>query len=585
MDSSEGGLFPPALPLVLGIVFSVVVASDRSLAATDVFPLAEILLRTEEGLSPELATKAEAMALFARGIFDEESEGPEKATESYRKSLARDPANLNLAVRVSQEYLRRGDSAGAIGILKDAAKASPENFLPSLMLANIYLRHLGKPDLAEVNARKALALAPETFAPVEMLWEIHFSSGNGSRAEQVLANAANNSSQDPWYWVRLAEMHRRAFPLDRQPTVAASERIESSLRQAAGLGWDSPEVLTKVAEFRVLAGNLEEAHRLYSRVYELAPSHPNALEKLAAASVETGRFEEAEPLFLKMLERNPQHLLALDQLAEIHVRMGNLDKALEHRQRGLILSPYQANRHLDVLDLLLRLQRFETAALYSEKARAAFPGAGLFTFLQAVSLSRAKRPVDALPLFEKALIEASGGHGDFVTADFYFEFGVAAEQAEQFPRAADLFRKSIEMDPANAARASNYLGYMWVERGEHLEEAEELIRRALQSEPDNGAYVDSLGWLFYKQGRYAEALVELLRASELLDYPDPVVYDHIGDAYKKLGRYPEALLYWQKALQLDVENLAIRQKIESSSEQVVNQSATGSSLPAPERED
>ena len=62
-----------------------------------------------------------------------------------------------------------------------------------------------------------------------------------------------------------------------------------------------------------------------------------------------------------------------------------------------------------------------------------------------------------------------------------------------------------------------------------------FIRRALEMEPNNGAYIDSLGWLFFKQSKFEEALTELLRAAELLPEPDPVVFEHIGDACDKLG--------------------------------------------------
>jgi len=527
------------------------------------------ILSAEGRLDAASERKAEAMALFARGIFEEESFGTEHALETYRESLRQDPTNLHLALRLAQEYLRRGQSAEAIGILKNASKENPKSFLPPLMMANIYLKQLRKPDLAETQARRALTLGADFFAPVEILWEIYQYQGQPSKAESVLAKAAESSSTHAWYWLRLAELHRRMQPLDRPASAQAQERMEAALRQSASLGWEEPDVLSKVAEFRVLAGSYNEAKTLYEQLYALDPAYPSALEKLAAVCVETRDFEQARPLLIRMLELNPQNLWACDQLAATALEVREYEQALEYRQRGLLLAPLQPERHLEVIDLLLRLQRFETAVIYAEQARARFPGAGLFTFLHGVALSRAEKPAEALAIFERSLIEAATGPSDYVSAEFYFEYGVAAEQAKEFSKAAELFRKSIEMDPSNAARACNYLGYMWAERGEHLEEAEALIRRALESEPENGAYVDSLGWVFYKQGKYAEALVELLRAAELIEEPDPVIFDHIADAYQKLGRHPEALLYWQKALQLDSENLAIREKIDNSTSQVV----------------
>ena len=155
-----------------------------------------------------------------------------------------------------------------------------------------------------------------------------------------------------------------------------------------------------------------------------------------------------------------------------------------------------------------------------------------------------------------------------MNADFYFSYGVSAEQAGRFTKAAESLKKSIEMDPANAARADNYLGYMWADRNENLDEAEVLIRRAVEQEPENGAYLDSLGWVYFKKGLHAQALKALLRAAELLKEDDAVVFDHIGDTFDKLGRTAEAVEYWQKAFQLDPGSQAISSKLDARSARV-----------------
>ena len=176
--------------------------------------------------------------------------------------------------------------------------------------------------------------------------------------------------------------------------------------------------------------------------------------------------------------------------------------------------------------------------------------------------------------FERALVEAGNSQPDLLNADFYFDYGAAAEQAGQYVKATELFRKSIELDPGNAARSYNYLGYMWVERSENLDEAGQFIRRALEMEPTNGAYIDSLGWLYFKQGKFDEALTELLRAAELLPEPDAVVFEHIGDACDKLGRRAEAVLYWQKALQLNPQRKDVGAKLDKAAEKVAKQPQT-----------
>ena len=224
-----------------------------------------------------------------------------------------------------------------------------------------------------------------------------------------------------------------------------------------------------------------------------------------------------------------------------------------------------------MIDLLFKQKEYEGASSALEEARKRFPKAGLLTYYHAVALSQIKHHEEAMRAFEKALVEAGNSQPDMLNSDFYFDYGAAAEQAGQYVKAGELFRKSIELDPDNAARSYNYLGYMWVERSENLEEAAQLIRRALELDPGNGAYVDSLGWLYFKQGKFQDALTELLRAAELLPEPDAVVFEHIGDAYDKLGRNAEAVLYWQKALQINPENKTIATKLDKSAENVAKQ--------------
>ena len=112
--------------------------------------------------------------------------------------------------------------------------------------------------------------------------------------------------------------------------------------------------------------------------------------------------------------------------------------------------------------------------------------------------------------------------------------------------------------------AYNYVGFMWAEHNMHLDEAEEMIGRALQLDPNNGAYLDSLGWVHFRKGKYEDALKELLRAAQNLTRDDPVVLEHIGDAYSKLNRIPQALDYWQKAITLNPENKLLAEKIENT---------------------
>jgi tetratricopeptide (TPR) repeat protein len=111
------------------------------------------------------------------------------------------------------------------------------------------------------------------------------------------------------------------------------------------------------------------------------------------------------------------------------------------------------------------------------------------------------------------------------------------------------FRHVLVIDPKHA-ESYNYIGYMYAERGQNLTEAVQLIKRALDLDPQNGYFIDSLGWAYYQQGRYAEALTELQRAVGLAK-EDPVILDHLADAFIKNGRTDDAIATWERALKAD----------------------------------
>ncbi|MBS1302096.1 tetratricopeptide repeat protein [Loktanella sp. SALINAS62] len=145
----------------------------------------------------------------------------------------------------------------------------------------------------------------------------------------------------------------------------------------------------------------------------------------------------------------------------------------------------------------------------------------------------------------------------------YYSRAIVSYDMDDWPAAESDFRKALELEP-NRPEVLNYLGYSLVERGEKLDEALDMIERAVAGRPDSGAIIDSLGWVYYTLGRYREA-VEPLEAAAALEATDPIVNDHLGDAYWAVGRQREARFQWQRALSFEPEpDLAdrIRAKLE-----------------------
>jgi len=127
--------------------------------------------------------------------------------------------------------------------------------------------------------------------------------------------------------------------------------------------------------------------------------------------------------------------------------------------------------------------------------------------------------------------------------------GIIYERIGQWPKAEADFKRVLSIEPDNVDTL-NYLGYTWVDRGENLTEAFDMIRKAVEKEPNSGAIVDSLGWAHYKLGQYQEAKNKLEDAV-VLSPSSATIIDHLGDVYWKLGRKREASYQWQRALEYD----------------------------------
>lgn len=178
-------------------------------------------------------------------------------------------------------------------------------------------------------------------------------------------------------------------------------------------------------------------------------------------------------------------------------------------------------------------------------------------------LRRASRHAEAIDAYTRAM-ELIEGRGLQPGWQAWFARAVAYERTGQWPQAEADFRAALALQP-DQPTVLNYLGYSLVERGEALDEALEMIERAVAGEPDSGYIVDSLAWALFRLGRYDEALPHMERAVELAP-TDPILNDHLGDIYWSVGRLREARFQWRRALSFgpsdDMDEDRVRRKLE-----------------------
>jgi tetratricopeptide (TPR) repeat protein len=538
-------------------------------------PAPDLALRTQA------AHKADALARFVEGMAFEENGEMERALDAYRKVLNVDPGQSELASRVASLLIQQDDFPQAIDVLKDAIKANPNNAEPYQQLAFIYTRYLKRTDQAIDYANRAIALKPGDAEGYQRLVEIELAAGQERKALEALDRALKVHSSDPSFWTRLGKLYVAIlFKSDSQPKPEELKKTNEVFKKAAENSGDDPGILKDVADYYAASQQLKEAIPLYLRVLELQPDDANAREKLATGFVLTNKRDKAVEMLEQIIKEHPEKYQPYDLLAQvldeearslqranrIEEAKAKFTKVAANYEQSLLINPNHAGTYVRLAELLLgTLKDADRAVKLLGEARRRFPGAPEIVYYLAIAQREGKQSQQAVATFEEALHEAQlEEDDDFVNAKFYFNYGMAAEQAGLYDKAADLLRKSIALDPENSAEAFNYLGYMWADHNMNLDEAETMIRRALQSEPNNASYLDSLGWVEFRKGQFDRALDNLLRAAKTAEREDPVVFEHIGDTYLKLNRTREALEAWQKALSLDPKNKNLADKIQAT---------------------
>jgi tetratricopeptide (TPR) repeat protein len=163
--------------------------------------------------------------------------------------------------------------------------------------------------------------------------------------------------------------------------------------------------------------------------------------------------------------------------------------------------------------------------------------------------------------------------------DIWFKRGAMFEREKNVAAAETEFRKVLAVMPDNPATL-NYLGYMLADRNLRLPEALTMIQKAVERDPNNGAYLDSLGWVYFRMGKLPEAEENMRRAVELTPH-DPTMLDHYAEVLFKASKVREAIVEWETSLrewqtvspsELDAAEVAkVKDKLENARVQLARQ--------------
>jgi len=291
----------------------------------------------------------------------------------------------------------------------------------------------------------------------------------------------------------------------------------------------------------------------FKRLVEQDSANYSARLLLAEGYFYADQLDNARQAALPLLKNEERRARANLLLGRIATGQNMLDEAKTYFEELTRISPQNPRAWEFLAVIYLQSGEFEKCAALLEKALETLPDDQNLLSLYGNALQQLNRYSDAVAPLKKAHQLDSSDLNTTVT------LGLVYDELHMYPPLDSLYSAALQQFPDNALLLNNY-SYSLGERGIQLERAMEMVRRALQVEPNNAAYYDTAGWIQYKLGKYQQARDDILKSLEIQP-ENPEVVEHMGDVYQKLGDIEKARQYWNNALRLAPENDALKTKL------------------------
>ncbi len=476
------------------------------------------------------------------GRLNKIAQNSTEALKDYNKALALDADNEDAMTGLAMVYTDLGDNKAAADLLRRVADKNP-NPHSLINLAGVYEQLKDYPLAAEM-LRRALQQQPGNSELKQMLAEDLLQTDQIEEAAKLYQDLADEDPKDARALLRLSQIYRQKRDLVK-----------------------ARQVIDKAKELD--PGNVEIEYSDES-LLEAEGKFPDAVKTLKALLDSTAKksYNAAEKSFrAQLLKREGSAYRSMEQFAP----------AVEAFKQAAELDPdTAANAEKEIVVTYQAAKDFPKAEAEAEAAYKKYPEdkevrairAGLLAEMgktdQAVAETRKLMDgkndflvlLDLADVYQKGKNFSEGAKtldaaenlakGNDEKVQVMFMRGAMLERQKNFPAAEAEFRKVLAID-ANHASTLNYLGYMLADRGVRLEEAKGFIQKALEEEPNNPAYLDSLGWVYFRLNKLSDAEEKLRQALEYMSR-DATVHDHLGEVYLREGKIKEAVAQWQSSV-------------------------------------
>jgi tetratricopeptide (TPR) repeat protein len=462
--------------------------------------------------------------------------------KAYKKALEIDPDNEDALTGLAMVYSGLGDNASATQMLKRVAEKNP-NLRTLAELAAAY-EQMREYKLAAEAYRKALDLNKENTDLKRAYGQALFAADDLAAAQGVFEEILGEEPNDLLSNLRLSQIYLRKRDYAKARSFAAKARQldpsnleirynEVAILEAEGKTQEAIQTLKQVLagmpkrsdsvsergnrvllleRLGILYRFAEQTPQAVSTFREIAETDPDYGSRAAAQIIDALRagkeFEAADREAQAALQKYPSDRMVKVMAANVHMDMARFKEA-ESTLKSLLDGKNDRETWLTLAQVYERAKRFDDMA-------------------------------KALNNAEKLSVSDEEKEG------VWFMRGAMYERMKKYDQAEAEFRKVLKQSP-DSASALNYLGYMLADRNVRLNEALEMIKKAVEIEPNNGAYLDSLGWVYFRLNRLEEA-EEMLRKSLERGSRDATVHDHLGDVLARQDKLKEAISQWGVAL-------------------------------------
>jgi tetratricopeptide (TPR) repeat protein len=515
---------------------------------------------------------APPLGAYLAGLHAQQKRDYPAAAAWFEQALKADPTSPELIGRAFLMEACGGSFARAEALADRELRLNPNAAAAKLVLLVEKMRAGDdKGALGEAEALPSEGIH-RLVAPLALAWT-RMATGDLPGADAALQQLDKFTGLAPLKFFQLGLLYDFAGHPHKAET-----NFKQTLAATGSLNWRLAEAM---ANFYERHGQPEKAKRLYQRFVQQNPGSEPA-ETVGKANpagppkptITSARAGLAEAFFdLASVVNDPETIdlaLLYDRFSlelRPHLSLARLLMAdiltTEHQPRRSLSalaaipsnSPYYWSAQLRTAADLEALGHSDRAIVLLRKLSAQYPDRAGTAIQLGDVLRDKKRFPEAVEAYNEAIARLRT-EGMPERWSLYYSRGIALERSGQWKRAeADLLH-ALKLKPDDPY-VLNYLGYTWIDRGEHLQRALKMIEKAVSLRPEDGYIVDSLGWAHYRLGQYKRAIHYLQKAIELVPQ-DPTINDHLGDAYWQVGRETEARYQWRQALQFGPEKKDIQ---------------------------